>query len=187
MFTSTLSITCPPRRARRGLGCCRQPLRQRAPRPRRRVSTPTIRSRASPNRGTPRTRRRTNSRRCTSWSTTCSSTPARAERPAREEHQHHRRSARLELVHQSHRHPADDDRRDRPRPEYRRAARSVEVGLHSREDVRRASGLHRDGCEGRDLVPRVRSAWAPGRRHRRRRRSRPRSSGRSATTRWSRS
>ena len=37
-----------------------------APRRRRRGSIPTIRSRASPNRGTPRRRRPTNSRRCTS-------------------------------------------------------------------------------------------------------------------------
>ena len=43
-----------------------------------------------------------------------------AERPAREEHQHDRRGAGLELVHQPHRHQADHDRRDRARPERRR-------------------------------------------------------------------
>ena len=42
--------------------------------------------------------------------------------------------------------------------ERRRAARSVEVGADPGEDGRRAPGLHRDGRQGRHLVPRVRSA-----------------------------
>ncbi len=50
--------------------------------------------------------------------------------------------------------------------------------------VGRPPGLHREGREGRDLVPRVRSSAIPGRCNRRRRRSRRRSSGRWATTRW---
>ena len=64
---------------------------------------------------------------------------------------------------------ADDERRARARPERRRATGPVEVGAHPGEDVRRAPGLHGDGRQGRDLVPRVRSAEVPGRRDRRRR------------------
>ena len=41
---------------------------------------------------------------------------ARGERPAGEEHQHDRRGAGLELVHQPHRRAADHDRRTHPRP-----------------------------------------------------------------------
>ena len=90
--------------------------------------------------------------------------------PAREEHQHDRRSAGLELVHQPHRHQAGHDRRASSRgANRRRAARPVAVGAHQGEDVRRASGLHGEGREGRDLVPRVRSAVLPGRRDRGRR------------------
>ena len=51
-----------------------------------------------------------------------------------------------------------DDRRAGARRERRRAARSVEVGADPGEDVGRASRVHGDGREGRDLVPRVRSA-----------------------------
>ena len=89
-----------------------------------------------------------------------------AERPAREEHQHDRRSARLELVHQPHRHQGDHDRRARARRQCRRAARPVEVGADPGKDGGRAPGLHGDGRQGRDLVPRVRSAALSGRRDR---------------------
>ena len=77
--------------------------------------------------------------------------------------------AGLELVHQSHRHPADHDGRNHARPERRGAARSVEMGADPREDGRRASRLHRDRRAGRDLVPRVRSDLGARGRHRRRR------------------
>ena len=81
-----------------------------------------------------------------------------ADRRARAEHQHDRRGARLELVHQPHRHEAGHGRRDHARPDRRRAARPVEVGADPGEDLGRASWLHREGRQGRDLVPRVRSA-----------------------------
>ena len=52
--------------------------------------------------------------------------------------------------------------RDRP------AARAGEVGDHSREDRRREPGLHGEGCQRRDVVPRVRSARATRKAPRRR-------------------
>ena len=78
---------------------------------------------------------------------------------AREEHQHDRRGAGLELVHQPDRHHA------RSRAE--QMTRGANVGappdpsswvLIQREDRRRASRLHGAGRQRRDLVPRVRSA-----------------------------
>ena len=67
------------------------------------------------------------------------------------------------------------------------AARSIEVGADPGENVGGPSGLHREGCEGRDLVPRVRSALGARRRDRRRRDCDQDFLGRSATTRSSRS
>ena len=64
---------------------------------------------------------------------------------AREEHQHDRRGAGLELVHEPDRREAGHGRRDRPRPQRRRAAGSVALGAHQREDRRRPSGLHGEG------------------------------------------
>ena len=110
-----------------------------------------------------------------------------AERPAREEHQHDRRGAGLELVHQPHRHQADHDRRARSRPERRRAARPVEVGADQGEDVGRASRA------SRRWTPRARPGSSSSIRRTSRKapprpsRSRPRFSGRWATTRWNRS
>ncbi len=92
-----------------------------------------------------------------------------ADRPAREEHQHDRRGAGFELVHQSHRRQGDYDRRAGSRPECRTAARPVEVGADPGKDLRRAPGLHGHRRQGGDLVPRVRSAARAGRRNRRRR------------------
>ena len=77
---------------------------------------------------------------------------------ARAEHQHHRRSAGLELVHEPDRH----DRRSRPTSS--RAARIAAPPpdpsrwvLIREKTAGRPSGLHGEGRQGRDLVPRVRS------------------------------
>ena len=163
-------VTRTPRRppgavGRRARRCSPPASRRRA-----RASIPTIRSRASRNRRTPRRRQPYDQSQMYEMIVQ----PVRhvrlqADRPAREEHQHDRRGARLELVHQPHRHQGDHDRRARARPECRRAARPVELGADQGEDRRRASGLHGEGRQGRDLVPRVRSAVVPGRRDRGRR------------------
>ena len=86
-----------------GLSLARSPPSRPAPRRRPALLSATIPSAASRKRRTPRRRRRTTSARCTSWSTTCSSSPSTSRRHAGEERQHDRRSARFELVHQSHR------------------------------------------------------------------------------------
>ena len=53
---------------------------------------------------------------------------------------------------------AGHGRRDRARSQSRRRARPVALGADPGEDRRRPSGLHGEGCQRRDLVPRVRSA-----------------------------
>ena len=78
---------------------------------------------------------------------------------ARAEHQHDRRSARLELVHQPHRHEPGHRRGDsraarssarRPIPSHWMLIREKTSGAHP--------GFTAQGRQGRDLVPRVRSA-----------------------------
>src|SRR5207248_6769881 len=46
-------------------------------------------------------------------------------------------------------------RSDCARPRYRSSTRSITLGAHQGENLRRASGLHREGCERGDLVPRI--------------------------------
>ena len=111
-----------------------------------------------------------------------------AVRHARPEHQHDRRGAGLELVHQPDRH----DHRSPPTqlargPIVGAATRPVELGGDQGKDLGRASRLHRAGWQRRDLVPRVRSAALTRKARPAPWRSRPRSSGRSATTRSNRS
>ena len=110
------------------------------------TSTRTIRSRASRSRRTRRRRSPTRSGRCTKCRTTCSSRRLQAVGHAREEHQHDRRGAGLELVHEPDRHDAGHRRRARARPQSRRPTRPVALGADPGEDVRRPSGLHGEGC-----------------------------------------
>ena len=56
----------------------------------------------------------------------------------------------------------DHRRGDHARADRRCATRSVALDADPGEDRRRASGLHREGRQGRNLVPRVRSAVLPG-------------------------
>ena len=88
---------------------------------------------------------------------------------AREEHQHDRRGAGLELVHEPDRHDAGHRRRASragpivgapPDPSRWVLIREKTSGAHP--------GFTAQGCERRDLVPRVRSAVLPGRGDRRR-------------------
>ena len=61
----------------------------------------------------------------------------------------------------------DHGRCDRARPDRRRAAGPVALGVDRREDGRRASGIHGAGRAGRDVVHRVRSRRQSGGRDRR--------------------
>ena len=156
----------PVRRAAAGCSCWSSRSARSPPPSRRRAraSTRTIRSRASRSRRTPRRRTRRHRLDSTRCSTTCSSTPGyKPSRHARAEHQHDRRSARLELVHQprsaSTRSALDDTSARSATSAPRRIRRSWV--LIAREDGRRASGLHRPRRQGRDLVPRVRPASIP--------------------------
>src|SRR5262249_39425769 len=87
----------------------------------------------------------------------------------RAEHQHHRRSAGFELVHEPDWIDHGHRRGSRARPQSRSAARPLALGRLQREDVGRPSGLHREGRERRDLVSRVRSPVLRGRGDRSRR------------------
>ena len=89
---------------------------------------------------------------------------------SRAEHQHHRRGAGLELVHQPHRRPSADQRRTDQGPQQRQAARSLVVDRDPREDLGVRRGLHREGRRRRDLVRVVRCAVGSRRCHRRDRR-----------------
>ena len=82
------------------------------------------------------------------------------------EHQHDRRGARLELVHQPDRLDRGIGRRDRARARDRAAARSGKMGDHPREDRGRQPGLHGERCQRRDVVSRVRSSQQSRGRHR---------------------
>ena len=99
-------------------------------------SIPTIPSAASLNRGTPRRRRRTTCPDVRAGLQPVRHLEVRAERPAREERQHDRRSAGLELVHQSHRREADHERRARCAARTRGSRRiHSKLGPDPREDL----------------------------------------------------
>ena len=184
---TTHVVTGPPRRPpaarRRRARFCRQ----RAPRPRRRTFTPTIRSRVSRNRRTRRRRRqrhrldvrdglqpvrhagykptRHRGRRTSTRSTRCRTRAGSRTASARD----------------------DDGRRDHARRERRRAARSVEVGADPGEDRRRRirASPRRTPTATRGSSSSIRRTFPEARPARSR--SRRRSSGRWATTRSNRS
>ena len=104
-----------------------------------------------------------------------------AERP-RAGHQHDRRSARLELVHQSHRRAAGQRRRGRARPADRRPGRRPARWAVSRaKEAGAAPGFTMRDSQRRHLVRVVRRRRAIPKRRPARCWSRTRSSGRSAT------
>ena len=109
---------------------------RRAPRARRRPgSTPTTRSSASPRARTPRAP--------PSGTSTCSTTSRyqlfvtagkKPHQHARGQHQHRRRGAGLELVHQPHRQPADHGRGTPARSRRGTGARAAEMDADAREE-----------------------------------------------------
>ena len=74
-----------------------------------------------------------------------------SERP-RAEHQHDRRGAGLELVHQPHLRARRVDRRDHARAQHDRRPAPGQVDRHPRQERRRGAGVHGPRREGRGVV-----------------------------------